>query len=267
MDILQEICEYTRGRVEINKKLLPFEEVKRQAIYFADEDKKSKKGGQYAFENALKGDGLSLICEVKKASPSKGIIDDKFDYMSIARDYEEGGADCISCLTEPKWFLGSDEIFKRIRNAVKLPMLRKDFIVDAYQAYQSKILGANAILIIMTASTFDFAKELFEIAESLGMSALFECRNEEQIENAQRIGARLIGVNNRNLKDFSVDLGKANSLKKYIDGDKIFVSESGIASLDDLKKQKLLGADACLVGEFCMRAKDRRKLIAQMKNV
>jgi indole-3-glycerol phosphate synthase len=259
MDILGSICEYAKLRVQEESKIVPLEEVKRQAL--------SQKSGTYAFENALKGDGLSLICEVKKASPSKGVIDECFDYLAIAKDYQEGGADCISCLTEPKWFLGSNEIFEKIHEQTNLPMLRKDFILSEYQIYQSKVLGASAVLLIMTALTPDEAKRLFEIADGLGMSALFECRNPVQIEEAQRIGGRVIGVNNRNLGDFSVDLNKSSTLRSLVDSDKIFVSESGINSLDDLKKQKDCGADACLVGEFCMRAKDRCRLVREMKSI
>jgi indole-3-glycerol phosphate synthase len=259
MDILSTICEYALVRVQEREKVVPLTELKRQAL--------SQKQGNYAFENALKGSGLSLICEVKKASPSKGVIDEKFDYLSIASDYEHGGADCISCLTEPKWFLGSDKIFEDIRAQVKIPMLRKDFILTEYQVYESKLLGANAILIIMSALEYGMAKELFELAEVLGMSALFECRTEGQIELAQSMGGRVIGVNNRNLKDFSVDLNKAATLRAMVDKNCIFVSESGISSLEDLKAQKAMGADACLVGEFCMRAKDRKLLVAQMKGI
>jgi indole-3-glycerol phosphate synthase len=259
MDILSTICDYARERVKKRQEEIPLSEVKRQAL--------SKKRGTYAFENALKGDGLSLICEVKKASPSKGIIDEQFDYLTIAHDYEAGGADCISCLTEPKWFLGSEQIFEEIRANVNIPMLRKDFILSEYQVYESKLLGAGAVLIIMSALEYGMAKDLFDVAEGLGMSALFECRNEGQIECAQSMGGRVIGVNNRNLSDFSVDLGRAGLFRNLVDRNNIFVSESGILSLDDVKAQKLIGADACLVGEFCMRAKDRRACVAAMKGV
>jgi indole-3-glycerol phosphate synthase len=204
---------------------------------------------------------------VKKASPSKGVIDTYFDYMSIANDYVTGGADCISCLTEPHWFMGSDKIFKDIRGAIDIPMLRKDFTVSEYQVYESKLLGADAVLIIMEALTEKQAASYFDIAETLGICAVFECRDERQIETAQKLGGRIIGVNNRNLKDFSVNLEKAASLRSLVDSNRIFVSESGINSLEDVKAQKLIGADACLIGEFCMRANDRVTLIKEMKNV
>lgn len=259
MNILEEICAYTAERVKAKSKLIPLSELKRQAL--------TLKSGNYAFEKALKGEGLSLICEVKKASPSKGVIDPVFDYMQIAADYEKGGADCISCLTEPKWFLGSDEIFSRIRAAVAVPMLRKDFTLTEYQVYESKLLGADAVLIILSALTPLQAKKIFAAAEETGLSALFECRDEAQTELAQRLGGRVVGVNNRNLKDFTVDMEKAKSLRTLVDREKIFVSESGVLSLNDLRRQKEIGADACLVGEFCMRAENRARLIGEMKNV
>jgi indole-3-glycerol phosphate synthase len=260
MDILTEICQYTALRIAESKKTLPLTEAKNIALNMP-------KSGTYAFENALKRQGLSLICEVKKASPSKGVIDERFDYMSIAKDYEEGGGDCISCLTEPKWFLGSDKIFTDIRKSVNIPMLRKDFTVDEYQIYTSKMLGADCVLIIMTATQLKEAQKYFELCNILGMSALFECRSLKQVEDAQNIGARIIGVNNRNLKDFSVNMGMAASLRQNIDKDKIFVSESGIASLEDVKAVKAMGADACLVGEYLMRSNDRRNLLGRMKGV
>ncbi|MBP5242789.1 MAG: indole-3-glycerol phosphate synthase TrpC [Clostridia bacterium] len=259
-DILTTIAAYTRERVEKEKEKLPMSEVKRQALGLGNQK-------TYPFERALAREGLSFICEVKKASPSKGVISADFPYLQIAKDYEEGGADCISCLTEPKWFLGSDKIFSEIRQAVSLPMLRKDFTVDEYQIYQSKLLGANAVLFILSLLEEDRLKKYFAIAEGLGMSALFECRNQEQIERAERVGARIIGVNNRNLRDFSVDGGKAGELKKSVSAGKIFVAESGIMSADDVRAQKSAGADAVLVGEFFMRANDRVKLIREMKNV
>lgn len=257
MDILDKICERTAARVAEREKELPLCEVKRVAL--------ARSGRGYPFERALKREGLSLICEVKKASPSKGVIDPVFDYLAIADDYESGGADCISCLTEPYWFLGSDEIFKEIRARVGLPMLRKDFTLGEYQVYESAALGADCVLIIMSALTEDRVKGLYEVADGLGMSALFECRSAAQIEAAQRLGARIIGVNNRNLRDFSVDTGKAGKLRSLVDRDRLFVSESGVSSLESLRAQALAGADACLVGEYFMRAADRSKLVSEAK--
>ncbi len=258
-DILQTICDYARERVKNYERETPFSEVKRQAL--------NQKGAGYAFEKAIIKGKFSLICEIKKSSPSKGVIDPVFDYLKIAADYQEGGADCISCLTEPKWFSGSDKILSEVVKSVKMPVLRKDFTVSAYQVYQSRLLGASAVLIIMSALKESEAAAFFEAAEETGLSAVFECRNEEQIERAQKIGARIIGVNNRNLKDFSVDTSKARMLSSLVDKDRIFISESGVMSVDDLRAQKLAGADAALVGEYCMRAKDRAAAVKEMKNV
>lgn len=259
-DILQTIAAYARERVAAYEKEIPLAELKRQALALPHSD-------GFSFERALSRPGLSLICEIKKASPSKGIISSDFPYLQIAADYAAGGADCISCLTEPRWFQGSDKIFTNVKKAVPMPVLRKDFNVSEYQIYQSKVLGADAVLIIMSLLDEGRAREYFSIADTLGMSALFECRTEEQIACAQKIGARIVGVNNRNLSDFSVDNQRAGALRKSVDKDRLFVSESGILSIEDLKRQKQAGADACLVGEFCMRSRDRVGLIREMKKV
>lgn len=255
-DILTNICEYAQYRVEEEGRRVPLAEVKRQAL--------ALKRGDYPFEHALGAEGLSLVCEVKKASPSKGVIDPVFDYLQIARDYERGGADCISCLTEPKWFSGSEEIFSRIRAAVTVPMLQKDFFVSEYQIYRAKTLGADAVLLIMSALTVDRAREFFGIADGLGLTALFECRDGGQISDALGIGARVVGVNNRNLRDFSIDAGRAARLRKEAGG-ALFVSESGILSVADAKAQREAGADAVLLGEVLMRSKDRAALVGELK--
>lgn len=261
-DILRAIADYTAKRVAGEEAAEPFGSVRERA-------RAARLSGEMAFrfERKLAAPGLSLICEVKKASPSKGIISEDFPYLEIARDYEVGGADCVSCLTEPHWFLGSAEIFSRIRREISLPMLRKDFTVSPYQVYQARLIGADAVLIIMSITEDGAAAEYFAAAEELGMTAVFECRDVSQIERAQRIGARVIGVNNRNLRDFSVDPEKAAKLRAAVAEDRIFVSESGVMSLEALRAQREAGADACLVGEFCMRAADRVSLIREMKNV
>ncbi|MCR4934360.1 MAG: indole-3-glycerol phosphate synthase TrpC, partial [Lachnospiraceae bacterium] len=217
------------------------------------------------FEKALKKPEISLICEIKKASPSKGIIDPDFDYLKIAKEYEAGGADAISCLTEPKWFLGSDEIFKDIRKKVSLPMLRKDFVVDEYQIYQAKLMGANCILLIVSLLNKETLEKYINLAASLGLSALVETHDEEEIKTALSAGAKILGVNNRNLKDFSVDLNNAKRLRELIPENVIYVAESGIASLDDAKMLKEAGADALLIGEFLMRSDDKALLIKKIK--
>lgn len=254
--ILKEICAHALARAEEEQKGLPLAEVKRQAL--------ALKGRGYAFANALRGDCLRIIAEVKKASPSKGVIDERFDYLAIADDYAGGGAAAVSCLTEPRYFLGSDKIFSDIRARTDIPMLRKDFILTPYQVYQSAVLGADCILLIMTALGADRAKELYEIALTLGMEALFECRSEEQIEAAQKLGGTIIGVNNRNLADFSVDTALAALYRTLVDRSNIFVSESGIMSLADAAAQRAAGADAVLVGEYLMRSADRAKTLGEL---
>lgn len=257
MSILSEIAEYAKVRVGKAKETISLKEIKTLA--------EAMPKGDFPFEEALKRPGISLICEIKKASPSKGVIDPEFNYLKIAKEYEKGKADAISCLTEPKWFLGSDEIFKDIRKKVSLPMLRKDFVVDEYQIYQAKLLGANCILLIVSLLNKETLERYINLATSLGLSALVETHDEEEIKTALSAGAKILGVNNRNLKDFSVDLNNAKRLRELIPENVIYVAESGIASLSDAKMLKEAGADALLIGEFLMRSDDKALLIKKIK--
>ena len=218
-----------------------------------------------AFYQAIRKSEMSFICEVKKASPSKGIIDPVFDYASIARDYEAAGADCVSCLTEPKWFLGSDEIFKEIRGLIRTPMLRKDFVVDEYQLYQAKVLGANCVLLICSILDTKTIEKYLKICEDLGLAVLTETHDEDEIASAIAAGAPMIGVNNRNLKDFSVDLGNAGRLRDSIPADRLYVSESGVKSPEDAAGMKAIGADAVLIGETLMRAEDKGEMLRKLR--
>ena len=256
--ILDTIADYARKRVTADRARLSLEELK--ALAMAG----TAAGGQ-AFYDAAAKPGMSFICEVKKASPSKGVIDPVFDYMTIARDYEAAGADCVSCLTEPKWFLGSDEIFRNIRAAIKPPMLRKDFVVDEYQLYQAKVLGANCVLLICALLDTDTVARYLDICESLALAALVEAHDEAEIASAVRAGARMIGVNNRNLKDFSVDLGNAARLREHIPAGCLYVAESGVQSPADAAAMKAIGADAVLMGEVLMRAADKKAALAAMR--
>ena len=205
-----------------------------------------------------KKDDLSFICECKKASPSKGLIEPDFRYLEIAREYEAAGADCISVLTEPKWFLGSDEYLKEIAKTVSIPCIRKDFTVDEYQIYQAKTLGAAAVLLICSILSEVQLGEYIKICDSLGISALVEIHDEKEAGMAVRAGARIIGVNNRNLKDFTVDTANSRKLRDLIPDDIIFVSESGVKSTDDIRAIREIGADAVLIGETLMRADDKK---------
>ena len=208
---------------------------------------------------------MSFICECKKASPSKGLIEPDFRYLEIAREYEAAGADCISVLTEPKWFLGSDEYLKEITKTVSIPCIRKDFTVDEYQIYQAKTLGAAAVLLICSILSEEQLGEYIKICDSLGISALVEIHNEKEAGMAVRAGARIIGVNNRNLKDFTVDTANSRKLRDLIPDDIIFVSESGVKSTDDIRVIREIGADAVLIGETLMRADDKKAKLDELR--
>ena len=212
--------------------------------------------GDFAFEKALKKPGLSFICECKKASPSKGIIAPEFPYLDIARAYEAAGADAVSVLTEPRWFLGDDRYLKEIAASVRIPCLRKDFTVDEYMIYEAKLLGASAVLLICSLLSPEQLSEYLSLCRGLGLSALVETHDEAEVETALLSGASLLGVNNRNLKDFSVDLNNSQRLRRLIPPEVLFVSESGISGAPDVAAAVRLGADAVLVGEALMRAPD-----------
>ncbi len=217
------------------------------------------------FRAALEQPGLSFICEVKKASPSKGIIARDFPYLDIARDYQRAGADAISCLTEPKWFLGSDQIFTEIREAVDIPMLRKDFTVDEYQLYQARLMGADCVLLICALLDTETLARYLSICRELGLSALVEAHDEGEISSALSAGAEIIGVNNRNLKDFSVDFSNAARLRDRIPPDVLYVAESGVSRPADAAALRALGADGVLIGETLMRAADKRAALAELR--
>lgn len=221
--------------------------------------------GDFRFERALKGEKMAFLCEVKRASPSKGIISADFPYLKIAREYEAAGAECISCLTEPRWFLGSDEIFRKIRTEIKIPMLRKDFTVHEYQIYEAKRMGADAVLLICALMEKEKLNEYLAVCDGLGMSALVETHDEAEIRMAVSAGARLIGVNNRNLKDFTVDFSNAARLRDMVPAHTVFVAESGVRSAEDIAALLQTGADAVLVGEALMRSADRRATLAQFR--
>lgn len=257
MTILDELAAHARERVAAAKKEKPLEEMRRQAL--------SLPKGDFAFENALKKPDVSFICECKKASPSKGIIAPDFPYLEIAKEYEAAGADCISVLTEPKWFLGSDRYLREIALSVSLPCLRKDFTVDAYMIYEAKLLGASAVLLICSLLGEDALRAHIGLCDELGLSALVEAHDREEVGLALRAGARMIGVNNRNLRDFSVDTDLSRRLRALIPPDVIFVSESGVKTAEDVERLRETGADAVLVGETLMRAPDKAAKLAELR--
>lgn len=255
--ILDELAKHARERVEIAKDKISFDGLKEQALELPR--------GTFAFEKALKMNKPAIICEVKKASPSKGVIAEYFPYIDIAKEYENIGATCISVLTEQKWFLGSDEIFKAIREVVSLPMIRKDFTIDSYQIYEAKVMGADAVLLICALLDTAIITEYIKICDELGMTALVETHNEEEIRSAIEANARVIGVNNRNLKNFTVDLNHANDLRAYIPDEVTFVAESGIATVEDGVNLLKNGANALLIGEALMRSDDKAQFVKELK--
>ena len=258
MTILEQLAAHARERVAVDMEENCLEVMRELAL-------QGGAGNGAAFESALKKPGLSFICEVKRASPSKGLIVAEFPYLQIAKEYEAAGADAVSCLTEPKWFLGSDEIFTDIRKSISTPMLRKDFTVDEYQIYQAKVMGANAVLLICALLDTKTVARYLELCDSLGLAALVEAHDETEIASAVSAGAKIIGVNNRNLKDFSVDFSNAARLRDLIPAGCVYVAESGVARPEDAAALRKIGADAVLVGETLMRAKDKGTLLAQMR--
>lgn len=256
-NILEQLAEYAAYRTEQAKKRLPFAEIEKQTLLMEK--------GDFPFEKALKKPGISFICECKKASPSKGLIAPEFPYLEIAKQYEAAGADAISVLTEPKWFLGSDTYLKEIAAAVSIPCLRKDFTVDAYMIYETKLLGASAVLLICSILSEGQISEYLAICDSLGLSALVEAHDEAEVDRALQAGARVIGVNNRNLKDFTVDTGNSRRLRERIPRDVIFVSESGVSGPEDVEKLAEIGVDAVLVGEALMRAENKKQMLSNLR--
>lgn len=256
-NILDQLADHARERTRQAKEKISPEEIRRQAL--------SLPKGTFAFENALKKPGLSFICECKKASPSRGLIAPDFPYLKIAEEYEKAGADCISVLTEPKWFLGSDRYLKEIADAVAIPCLRKDFTVDAYMIYEAKVLGAAAVLLIVSLLSGEEIREYIRLCDELGLSALVEAHDEAEVQTALEAGARIIGVNNRNLKDFSVDTGNSRRLRELIPRDVVFVSESGVRDAGDVARLGEIGADAVLIGEALMRAPDRAARLSELR--
>ena len=259
MTILDELANYAKERVALAKQNISIKELKADALTLP-------RGG-FEFEKALKKDDIAFICECKKASPSKGLIAEDFPYLQIAKEYESAGADCISVLTEPKWFLGSDFYLRKIAETVNIPCLRKDFTVDKYMIYEAKCLGASAVLLICSILSEKQIKEYLEICDTLGLSALVEAHDEAEVKTALNCGARIIGVNNRNLKDFSVDTDNSRRLRRLIPEDVIFVSESGVKTKQDVQSLREIGVNAVLIGETLMRAADKKQKLSELRGI
>lgn len=264
--ILETIAEKTIERIQAQKEALPLEELKKRVLYGMDsgEGRAGGRDAEYSFEKALTGEGMSFICEVKKASPSKGVIAEYFPYVDIAREYEKAGASAISVLTEPFFFRGSDEFLRKIREEVTIPLLRKDFTVDEYMLYQAKEMGADAVLLICAILSPMQLSEYSAIAGELGLSALVEAHDEKEVEMALKAGGRIIGVNNRNLRDFTVDLNNSVKLRQLVPADRLFVSESGMKTRADIARLEESGVNGVLIGETLMRSTDKARLLAEL---
>lgn len=256
--ILEEIAARTVQRVAEEKAAVPLSEMKKRA-----EALDANTG--FPFRKALSGDEISFICEVKRASPSKGLIAPDFPYLDIARDYERAGASAISCLTEPFWFKGRDEYLAEISNAVKIPVLRKDFTVDEYMIYQAKTLGASAVLLICSILSKEQLSEYLGIAHSLGLSALVEAHDEDEVRTALSVGAGIIGVNNRDLRSFTVDINNSARLRKLVPPEILFVSESGIKTAADIEALRSNGTNAVLIGETLMCSPDKKAALDELR--
>ena len=257
--MLTEIVEKTKERVEIAKNILPLEEIKKEVSLLEISD-------EFPFKKALSEDEISIIAEVKKASPSKGLIAEDFDYVAIAKDYESAGASAISVLTEPYFFQGSNDYLEEIVENVSIPVLRKDFIADEYMIWEAKLLGASAILLIVSILDIVQLKKYLDLAHDLGLSAIVETHDGDEIMRAMTVGAEIIGVNNRNLNDFTVDIENSINLRRCVSGDVIFISESGIKTKEDVTRLKENNVDAVLIGETLMKSDDKKAMISELKN-
>ena len=257
MTILDRLADHAKERVAAAKLRISADELRERALALP--------AGSFEFEKALKKDDIAFICECKKASPSKGIIAENFPYLEIAKEYEKAGADCISVLTEPKWFLGSDAYLKEITETVSTPCIRKDFTVDDYMIYEAKLLGAKAVLLICSILTQQQISDYIAVCDRLGLSALVETHDEKEIASAVSAGARIIGVNNRNLSDFTVDTGNSRRMRELVPENIIFVSESGVKNANDIELLRQAGANAVLIGETLMKAPDKQAKLAELR--
>ena len=259
MNILETITERTKERIREEKKQIPINEIRKKA-----EEKASSDSTKFAFEQALRAEGLSFICEAKKASPSKGLIAPDFPYVQIAQDYEAGGAAAISCLTEPFWFQGSDRYLKEIVQKVSIPVLRKDFTCDEYMIYQAKSLGASAVLLICAILDDGELRAYRQLAKELGLNALVEAHDEYEVDRALNLGAEIVGVNNRDLRTFQVDMNNIIRLRKMAPDNVVFVSESGIRTPEDIRLLYENKVDAVLIGETLMRSPDKKAALERL---
>ena len=258
--ILDDIVIKQKERIAKEKKEKNMESLKREVLNIS-------LGEKFFFEESLRVKDFSFICEIKKASPSKGVIVEKFPYIDIAQEYEIAGASAISVLTEPNFFKGNDKYLKDISGIVNIPVLRKDFIIDEYQIYQAKLIGADAILLICAILDETTLNNFLHLAKSLKLSCLVETHNEEEIKKALNIGADIIGINNRDLKTFTVDINTSLKLRKLIPSNKILISESGIKTAEDIKILKDIGFNGALIGESMMLSDNKIEFLSKLRNI
>ncbi|MEW5784092.1 MAG: indole-3-glycerol phosphate synthase TrpC [Bacillota bacterium] len=256
--ILHTIAVAARTRVEQSKKRLPLEQIKASARRCDPET-------GFPLEKVLRKEGINFICEIKKASPSKGLLAADFPYLQIAKEYEQAGAAAISVLTEPQFFLGSDEHLRQIKKKVSIPLLRKDFTVDLYQIYEAKIMGADAVLLICALLDAGTMRGYLALCDELGLSALVEAHDAGEVAAALAAGARIIGVNNRNLKDFTVDMNNSIVLRKLVPQNILFVAESGIKTAAEIDTLRQANVNGVLIGETLMHSPDKRKTLTQLR--
>mgnify|MGYP002446637484 CR=1 FL=1 len=255
-NILEEIAARTRERIAKEKSCISVSELENRI-----QEVNKNAGQKITFLQALQKDGMSYICEVKKASPSKGLIAPDFPYLAIAKEYEQAGASAISCLTEPFYFQGADQYLREISAAVQIPVLRKDFTVDEYMIYQAKAFGASAVLLICAILDDVQLREYRQLAESLGLDALVEAHDEREVERALEAGAKIVGVNNRDLRTFRVDMNNSIRLRNLAPEEVVFVSESGIRTSADINLLYDNRVDAVLIGETLMRSPDKKVML------
>ena len=257
--MLDKIVAKTKERLIEAKSNKSLEELK-------DEVSKLDINQEFQFKEALKDSEITIIAEVKRASPSKGLIAEDFDYIEIAKEYEQAGASAISVLTEPYFFKGSNDILREISQNVKIPILRKDFTIDEYMIYEAKSLGVSAILLIVSILDDIQLKQYLDLAHELGLSAIVETHDADEIKTAMDAGAGIIGVNNRNLADFTVDIENSVKLRRLVGDDIVFISESGIKTAKDVARLKENNVDAVLIGETLMKSDDKKSMILELKN-
>ena len=255
--ILETIAQANRERYEKIMQTVSLDEIKQKALAM-------EISSDFPFERALEKDGISYICEVKKASPSKGIIAEDFPYLQIAKDYENAGAAAISVLTEPQWFKGENRYLQEISQSVNIPLLRKDFTVCEYQIYEAKVIGASAVLLICALLDTDTIRRWIKLCDTLGLSALVEAHTEEEVKSALDAGARIIGVNNRNLKDFTVDITTCTRLRSLVPKEILFVGESGIKTSEYIENLRNAGVNGVLIGETLMRSADKKQALSEL---